>query len=132
MRISDWSADVCSSDLTAVEMARAIAQTVTAADQADAAVHALLAARGLGGRSFSGPVAQLVSAMQNVPDVTMTQLSRTGDGTLETTLTAASVAAIDAVPPTLQTKGYDLTAQPPLTTSGRHPARNKVTAAQSE
>src|SRR3546814_6460421 len=91
VRVVRLHADTVAQDATAVEMARAIAPTVTTADQADAAVHALLAARGLGGRSFSGPVAQLVSAMQNVPDVTMTTLSRTGDGTLATTLTAASV-----------------------------------------
>src|SRR3546814_15530769 len=131
MRISDWSADVCSSDLTAVEMARAIAQTVTAADQADGAVHALLAARGLGGRSFSGPVAQLVSAMQNVPDVTMTTLSRTGDGTLATTLTAASVDDLDAVLLPMQKTGYVVTAEPPFTHSGHHALAIPVQAASS-
>src|SRR3546814_8436873 len=43
------------------------------------------------------PYTTLFRSMQNVPDVTMTTLSRTGDGTLATTLTAASVDDIDAV-----------------------------------
>src|SRR3546814_5159290 len=102
-------------------MARAIAPTGTTADQADAAVHALRAARGLGGRSFSGPVAQLVSAMQNVPEVTMTTLSRTGDGTLATTLTAASADDIDAVLLTMQNPGYEI---------GRAPVSPPATNAQ--
>src|SRR3546814_13734185 len=114
VRVVRLHADTVAQDATAVEMARAIAPTVTTADQADAAVHALLAARGLGGRSFSGPVAQLVSAMQNVPDVTMTTLSRTGDGPLAPTLTAASVADLDAVRPPMQNTGHVVPTQPPL------------------
>src|SRR3546814_19420567 len=88
VRVVRLHADTVAQDATAVEMARAIAPTVTTADQADAAVHALLAARGLGGRSFSGPVAPLVRAVQNVTDRTMTTLSTTRYGTPATHLPA--------------------------------------------
>ncbi|RIA45575.1 type II secretion system protein L (GspL) [Hephaestia caeni] len=128
IRIVRLHADSAAQDAAAVAMAHAIAPTVTTADEADAAVHARLAARGLGGRSFSGPAAQLVSAMQNVPDVTMTTLARTGDGTLTTTLSAASVDEIDAVLLAVQNAGYVVTAEPPLTQSGRNAVAITVSA----
>ena len=120
VRIGRLHADTASRDAAAVAAARTIAPDVTTAEQAEAAVNAELAARGVGGRGFSGPTAQLLSAMQAAPGVTLAALARTGDGALAATLAAPGVDDIDAVLGTLRGAGYTVTAEPPQNQGGRN------------
>jgi general secretion pathway protein L len=127
VRIVRLHADTVARDAEAVEAARAVAPEVATAAQAEAAVNARLAARGIGGRGFAGPTAQLLSAMQSVPGVTLTALARTGDGALAATLAAASVDEIDTVLATLRRAGYLVTAEPPQNQGGRNAVAVRVT-----
>jgi general secretion pathway protein L len=127
VRIVRLHADTAARDAEAVEAARAVAPEVATAAQAEAAVNARLAARGIGGRGFAGPTAQLLSAMRSVPGVTLTALARTGDGALAATLAAASVDEIDTVLATLRRAGYLVTAEPPQNQGGRNAVAVRVT-----
>jgi general secretion pathway protein L len=120
VRIARLHVDTSARNAAAVEAARTVAPDVTTAPQAEAAVNAALAARGVGGRGFSGPTAQLLSAMQAAPGVTLTALARTSDGTLAATLAGSSVDQIDAVLGVLRGAGYLVTAEPPQNQGGRN------------
>src|SRR3546814_14685478 len=106
MRISDWSSDVCSSDL----------------------LDRRLAAAGGGPLAFSVPASALYDAMRDTQGVTLKSLSHRTDGTLTTTLAAPRADDLNQVLLALQARGYRVTAQPLAGTDGQQMANITVRA----
>ena len=87
--------------------------------QAEAEMDRQLGARGAGGYAFTAPVSGLLSAMQDVPGVSLTALSRDPDGMIRATLAAARVDDIDSVQLALQAAGFTITVTPSRDPGGR-------------
>jgi general secretion pathway protein L len=100
--------------LDADSLARAQQVVPGASDlpQAQAEMDRQLAARGAGGYAFTAPVAGLLAAMQDVPGVSLTTLSRDPDGMIRATLAAAKAEEINTVLLALQAAGFTITANP--------------------
>lgn len=112
---------VAASGLDADSLTRARQVVPGAADliQAEAEMDRQLAARGAGGYAFTAPVAGLLSAMQDVPGVSLTTLSRDPDGTIRATLAAVKADEINQVLLALQAAGFTITATPSQDPGGR-------------
>src|SRR3546814_10111554 len=110
MRISDWSSDVCSSDL----------------------LDRRLAAAGGGPLAFSVPASALYDAMRDTQGVTLKSLSHRTDGTLTTTLAAPRADDLNQVLLALQARGYRVTAQPMAGTDGQQMANIRSDEHKSE
>lgn len=93
-------------DARSLATARQILPQATDAIAAEAELDARLAARGAGGRGFTAPAAALLSAMQDVPGVSLTLLSRDPDGTARATLVGARVEDVNGVLIALQAAGF--------------------------
>lgn len=93
-------------DVQSLAAARQILPQATDAIAAEAELDARLAARGAGGRGFTAPAAALLSAMQDVPGVSLTLLSRDADGTARATLVGARVEDVNGVLVALQAAGF--------------------------
>ncbi len=106
-------------DAESLAIARRILPHTTDARQAEVEMDAQLAARGAGGYAFTAPTAGLFAAMQNVPGVSVTALSRDDDGMLRVTLAAAKAEDINSVLVALQAAGFTVTATSSQDPGGR-------------
>ncbi|WP_348635548.1 type II secretion system protein GspL [Sphingobium sp. Sx8-8] len=107
--------------LDADSLARAREVVPGASDliQAEAEMDRQLAVRGAGGYAFTAPVAGLLDALQGVPGVSLTAMSRDPDGMVRATLAAARPEDIDRVLLALQAAGFAITQTPSQDSSGR-------------
>lgn len=102
-----------------LEQARQVVPGASDLIQAEAEMDRQLAARGAGGYAFTAPVAGLLNAMQDVPGVSLTALSRGPDGMIRATLAAAKGDDINSVLLALQAAGFTITATPSQDPGGR-------------
>src|SRR3546814_4386508 len=77
-------------DAESLALARQVVPGANDLLQAEVEMDRRLAARGAGGYAFTAPVSGLLSAMQDVPGVSLTALSRDPDGMIRATLAAAT------------------------------------------
>lgn len=106
-------------DAESVALARKLLPAANDAELAERELDVLLAARGAGAYGFGGPAAGLLSAMQASPAVSLTQLARQPDGTLQATLAGTTAQDINAVLVALQTAGFTITATSSQAPDGR-------------
>jgi general secretion pathway protein L len=106
-------------DAESLALARQVVPGATDVLQAEAEMDRQLAARGAGGYAFTAPVSGLLSAMQDVPGVSLTALSRDPDGMIRATLAAAKGDDINSVLLALQAAGFAITATPSQDPGGR-------------
>ncbi|KEQ55362.1 type II secretion system protein GspL [Sphingobium chlorophenolicum] len=106
-------------DAESLTLARQVVPGATDLMQAEAEMDRQLAARGAGGYAFTAPVAGVLNAMQDVPGVSLTALSRDPDGMVRATLTAAKMEDIDSLLLALQAAGFTTTATPSQQPNGR-------------
>ncbi|UZW55508.1 type II secretion system protein GspL [Sphingobium sp. JS3065] len=106
-------------DADSLTQARQIVPGATDLVQAEAEMNRQLAARGAGGHAFTAPVAGVLDAMQHVPGVALTALSRDPDGMVRATLAAAKMEDINSVLLALQAAGFTITATPSQEPGGR-------------
>jgi len=112
-----WSASRL--DDRAVEAAQAVLPAADDAKLAQEELSRVLSVQGASGYGFTGPVAGLMSAMQSVPGVSFTSLSRGDDGLVHATLASARAEDINAVLLAVQAAGYRITATSSADPSGR-------------
>ncbi|WP_066561536.1 MULTISPECIES: type II secretion system protein GspL [unclassified Sphingobium] len=106
-------------DAESLALARQVVPGATELIQAEAEMDRQLAARGAGGYAFTAPVAAVLNAMQDVPGVSLTALSRDPDGMVRATLAAAKMDDINSVLLALQAAGFTITATPSQDPGGR-------------
>jgi general secretion pathway protein L len=106
-------------DEQSLTLAKQVLPQATDAEQAQAEMDRLLAARGAGTHGFAPPVAALMTAMQNSPNVSLTALSRDASGLVGATLASARAEDINAVLLALQAAGYTITATSSQAPSGQ-------------
>ncbi|MGE4321990.1 MAG: type II secretion system protein GspL [Sphingobium sp.] len=106
-------------DADSLAMARQVLPQATDVAQAEADMDRQLAARGIGGHGFAGPVAGLMRAMQGAPGVSLTALARDADGTIRATLASVKGEDINIVLLALQAAGFTITATSAQDPSGR-------------
>ncbi len=96
-------------DAQTVELAKTIDPTVEDPDAADARITALFAARG-GRGGFSGMMAGVMTAMQANPNVTLTSVNQTADGSLRLQFSATRAEEINDVLIAIQEAGWRISA----------------------
>ncbi|WP_313807353.1 type II secretion system protein GspL [Sphingobium sp.] len=106
-------------DADSLAQARQVVPGASDLIQAEAEMDRQLALRGAGGHAFTAPVAGLLNAMQDVPGVSLTALSRDPDGMIRATLAAARGEDINNVLLALQAAGFTITATPSQDPGGR-------------
>jgi general secretion pathway protein L len=106
-------------DAQSVSLAQQVLPGASDAVQALTEMEGQLAARGAGGRAFTAPVAALMTAMQDAPGVSLTNLSRDPDGMIRATLAAAKADDINLVLLAVQAAGFTITAMPSQDPGGR-------------
>lgn len=106
-------------DADSLVLARQVLPQANDVAQVEAEMDRQLAARGIGGHGFTGPVAGLMQAMQGAPAVSLTALARDPDGTIRATLASAKAEDINIVLLALQAAGFTITATSAQDPSGR-------------
>lgn len=106
-------------DAESLALARQVVPGATDPVQAEAEMDRQLAVRGAGGYAFTAPVAGVLNALQDVPGVSLTALSRDPDGMVRATLAAAKMEDINGVLLALQAAGFTITATPSQDPGGR-------------
>jgi general secretion pathway protein L len=114
-----YNSAAASLDAESVAVAAKVLPSVTSAEQAEADLDARLAQRGAGPYIFSGPLSGLFTAMQANANVSLTKVSRGGDGLLSATLAAPRAEDINVVLLALQASGFTITATSSADPSGR-------------
>lgn len=110
-----WAADTVSEE--ALAAAKVHAPEAETAEAAEASIDAQLAARGLGGRVATVPLAGLMQAMQPAPTVMAREISA-GEGLVSATLAAPQVDTLNQVLIAVQQAGFVVTATPRSDASG--------------
>lgn len=118
-RIGRLYAEIASIDAAAEARVGEALASPPPLDQAVAQLDARLGALGGGPARVTTPMAALVAAMEPATTVGLDSVAWSGDGLLRVTLGAPSNEAINPVLLTLQTQGYNITAQPRAGTDGR-------------
>ena len=112
-----WSASQL--DDRTVEAARSVLPAANDAKLVEEELDRMLGQRGAGGFGFTGPAAGLITAMQGVPGVSLTALSRGDDGLVHATLASARADDINKVLLDIQATGYTITATSSADPGGR-------------
>ena len=112
-----WSASRL--DAKTVEAARSVLSAANDAKLVEEELDRMLSQRGAGGFGFTGPAAGLITAMQGVPGVSLTTLSRGDDGLVHATLASARADDINKVLLDIQAAGYTITATSSADPGGR-------------
>lgn len=111
--------DAARLDNASLVLAQQVLPDATDPVQALVEMEGQLAARGAGGRAFTAPVSGLLTAMQDVPGVALTTLSRDPDGMIRATLAAARAEDINQVLLAVQAAGFTITATSSQDPGGR-------------
>jgi general secretion pathway protein L len=98
-------------DAESVALARTVLPRVESAAEAQAQLDARLIERG-GSLGFSAAASGLFVAMREAPNVSITNMTHSADGTLRVTLSAPRVEDINMVLIALQEAGFTITAAP--------------------
>ena len=98
-------------DAESVALARTVLPRVESAAEAQAQLDARLIERG-GGLGFSGAASGVFMAMREAPNVSITNMTHSADGTLRVTLSAPRIEDINMVLIALQEAGFTITAAP--------------------
>tara|TARA_R110000782_G_scaffold78276_7_gene155335 strand:- start:7506 stop:8621 length:1116 start_codon:yes stop_codon:yes gene_type:complete len=112
-----WSASRL--DAETIEMARTVLPAANDAQLVGPELDRMLGAKSASGYGFTGPVAGLMSAMQPVPGVSLSALSRGDNGLVHATLASARAEDINTVLFAVQAAGYTITATSSADPGGR-------------
>lgn len=116
--IAKYSLGANALDARTVEAAQTVLPNVTDAASAQVQLDAELARTGKGG-GFTGPLSGLYRALQAAPNVSITTMNHSADGTLRVTLAGTRAEDINAALIALQEAGFTITATSSADQSGR-------------
>lgn len=117
--IAKLNADRGRLDARALAAARTVVPDASSVEQAQTALDARAATRGVGGRGFSATAARLFAALDQSPAAALTAFDLAADGSVRATIAAPSVNDIDVAVAALRSSGAGAVTTPAQTGDGR-------------
>lgn len=106
-------------DTRALAAARTVVPDTSSVEQAQAALEARAASRGVGGRGFSATAARLFAALDQSPAAALTAFDVAADGGVRATIAAPSVNDLDVAVAALRSSGAGAVTTPAQIGDGR-------------